>query len=47
MIAAGGFDTMTWQSTGIEYRAEVSSAAHGGSSPHRSRIEKHRAVVSA
>lgn len=27
VTAAGGFDTATWQSTGIEYSVEVSSAA--------------------
>jgi uncharacterized OsmC-like protein len=27
VTAAGGFDTSTWQSTGIEYSVEVSSAA--------------------
>lgn len=27
VIAAGGFDTETWQSTGVEYTVEVSSTA--------------------
>ena len=27
MTAAGGFDTATWQSTGIGYRVEMSSDA--------------------
>jgi hypothetical protein len=27
VTAAGGFDTATWQSTGIEYSAEISSDA--------------------
>jgi hypothetical protein len=34
VTAAGGFDTATWQSTGIEYRVEVSSAAPAGQLAH-------------
>jgi hypothetical protein len=30
VTAAGGFDTATWQSTGIEYSVEVSSDATAG-----------------
>jgi len=30
VTAAGGFDTATWQSTGIEYRVEGSSGAPAG-----------------
>jgi uncharacterized OsmC-like protein len=30
VTAAGGFDTATWQSTGIGYRVEVSSDASAG-----------------
>jgi len=34
VTAAGGFDTATGQSTGIEYRVEVSSAAPAGRLAH-------------
>jgi hypothetical protein len=34
VTAAGGFDTTTWESTGIEYRFEVSSAATAGQFAH-------------
>ena len=34
VTAAGGFDTATWQSTGIEYRVKVSSAAPAGQLAH-------------
>jgi uncharacterized OsmC-like protein len=30
VIAAGGFDTTTWQSTGIDYSVEISSDAPAG-----------------
>ena len=34
VTAAGGFDTATWQSTGIEYSVEVSSDATAGQLAH-------------
>jgi uncharacterized OsmC-like protein len=34
VTAAGGFDTATWQSTGIEYSVEVSSDAPAGQLAH-------------
>ena len=34
VTAAGGFDTATWQSTGIGYRVEVSSDASAGELAH-------------
>jgi uncharacterized OsmC-like protein len=34
VTAAGGFDTATWQSTGIEYQVEISSAAPAGQLAH-------------
>jgi hypothetical protein len=34
VTAAGGFDTATWQSTGIGYRVEVSSDAPAGQLAH-------------
>ena len=34
VAAAGGFDTTTWQSTGIGYSVEVSSAAPAGELAH-------------
>src|SRR5262250_190277 len=34
VTAAGGFDTASWQSAGIEYRVEVSSAAPAGQLAH-------------
>src|SRR5258708_13625474 len=34
VTAAGGFDTATWQSPGIEYRGEVSSAPLTGPPAH-------------
>jgi len=34
VIAAGGFDTATWQSTGISYSVEISSDAPAGQLAH-------------
>jgi uncharacterized OsmC-like protein len=34
VTAAGGFDTSTWQSTGIDYTVEVSSDAPAGQLAH-------------
>ena len=34
VTAAGGFDAASWQSMGIEYRVEVSSAAPAGQLAH-------------
>jgi anti-sigma factor RsiW len=34
VTAAGGFDTATWQSTGIGYSVEVSSDAPAGELAH-------------
>ena len=34
VAAAGGFDTATWQSTGIEYTVELSSDAPAGQLAH-------------
>jgi uncharacterized OsmC-like protein len=34
VTAAGGFDTSTWQSTGIDYAVEVSSDAPAGQLAH-------------
>ena len=34
MTAAGGFDTTTWQSTGIDYSVEVSSDASADKIAH-------------
>jgi uncharacterized OsmC-like protein len=34
VTAAGGFDTSTWQSTGIDYTVEVSSDASAGQLAH-------------
>lgn len=34
VTAAGGFDTATWQSTGINYQVEVSSDASAGELAH-------------
>ena len=38
VIAAGGFDTTTWQSTGIDYSVEVSSDAPAGQLDHLLRV---------
>ena len=34
VTAAGGFDTATWRSTGIDYSVEVSSDAPAGQLAH-------------
>ena len=45
VIAAGGFDTATWQSTGIGYSVEVSSDAPADQIAHLLEVVDHVAEI--
>jgi uncharacterized OsmC-like protein len=45
VIAAGGFDTATWQSTGIAYAVQVSSDATAGQVAHLLEVVDEKAEI--